>query len=102
MAKISPDEVRQTALLARLELEDAEVERLTRELGAILGYMESLAKIDVSGVEPTTHAVPVELPLRADVLEGLAPQLAVDDALGDAPRRHDGFFEVPKIIEVNE
>jgi aspartyl-tRNA(Asn)/glutamyl-tRNA(Gln) amidotransferase subunit C len=102
MGKISPDEVRQTALLARLELDDGEVERLTRELDAILGYMESLAKLDVSGVEPTTHAVPVELPLRDDVLEALEPQLPVDAALSDAPRRHDGFFEVPKIIEVVE
>jgi aspartyl-tRNA(Asn)/glutamyl-tRNA(Gln) amidotransferase subunit C len=102
MSKISADEVRQTALLARLELSDGEVERLTRELDAILGYMESLSKLDVAGVEPTTHAVPVELPLREDVLEALAPQLGVEAALGDAPRQHDGLFEVPKIIEVNE
>jgi aspartyl-tRNA(Asn)/glutamyl-tRNA(Gln) amidotransferase subunit C len=102
MGKISADEVRQTALLARLELSDGEVERLTRELDAILGYMESLAKLDVDGVEPTTHAVPVELPLRDDAPEQLAPQLLLDAALADAPRRHDGFFEVPKIIEVGE
>src|SRR5258708_11521076 len=102
MSKLTSDEVRQTATLARLELSDAEVQRLTRELGAILGYMESLSKLDVSGVEPTTHAVPLELPLRDDVLEALEPQLPVDAALGDAPKRHDAFFEVPKIIEVTE
>jgi aspartyl-tRNA(Asn)/glutamyl-tRNA(Gln) amidotransferase subunit C len=100
MSKISADEVRQTALLARLDLSDGEVERLTRELDAILGYMESLSKLDVSGVEPTTHAVPVELPLRDDVLEALAPQLGTEAALSDAPRQHDGQFEVPKVIEV--
>src|SRR5882672_10351991 len=99
MSKISADEVRQTALLARLELSDGEVERLTRELDAILGYMESLAQLDVTGVEPTTHAVPVELYLRDDVRGQLAPELSIDAALGDAPRRHDGYFEVPKIIE---
>jgi aspartyl-tRNA(Asn)/glutamyl-tRNA(Gln) amidotransferase subunit C len=99
---ITAEEVRQTALLARLELDDGEVQRLTRELDAILGYMESLAKIDVSGVEPTTHAVPVELTLRDDVLERLEPHLSLADALADAPRRHDAFFEVPKIIEVAE
>ena len=102
MSKITAEEVRQTALLARLELDDGEVERLTRELDAILGYMESLAKIDVSGIEPTTHAVPVELTLRDDVLERLEPHLSLSDALADAPRRHDSYFEVPKIIEVGE
>ncbi len=102
MTKISEDEVRQTALLARLELRDEEVQQLTRELDAILGYMESLARLDVSNVAPTTHAVPLDLPLRADVLEGLAPQLTVDEALSDAPSRRGSFFEVPKIIEVGE
>ncbi len=102
MSKIGSDEVRITAELARLELGDDEVERLARELDAILGYMESLAKLDVSAVEPTTHAVPLDLPLRDDALEALEPQLPVEAALGDAPRRHDGLFEVPKIIEVGE
>jgi aspartyl-tRNA(Asn)/glutamyl-tRNA(Gln) amidotransferase subunit C len=102
MGKISADDVRQTAVLARLELSDGEVERLTRELDAILGYMDLLGQLDVSNVEPTTHAVPVELTLRSDTLEELEPQLPLDKALADAPRRHDGFFEVPKIIEVSE
>ena len=102
MGKISEDEVRQTALLARLELSDGEVQQLTRELDAILGYMESLAKLDVSTIEPTTHAVPVELTLRPDTLDALEPQLPVDVALADAPARRGGFFEVPKIIEVGE
>jgi aspartyl-tRNA(Asn)/glutamyl-tRNA(Gln) amidotransferase subunit C len=102
MTKIGADEVRQTAMLARLELGDDEIERLTRELDAILGYMESLAKLDVTDVEPTTHAVPLDLPLREDALEALEPHLLLDAALADAPRRHDGLFEVPKIIEVGE
>jgi aspartyl-tRNA(Asn)/glutamyl-tRNA(Gln) amidotransferase subunit C len=97
--KISAEEVRETALLARLELSDEELGRLTRELDAILGYMEQLAGLDVSGVEPTTHAVPLDCPLRADEL---GPQLDVEQALGDAPRRDGSFFEVPKIIEVGE
>jgi aspartyl-tRNA(Asn)/glutamyl-tRNA(Gln) amidotransferase subunit C len=102
MSKISSDEVRTTAMLARLELSDEELHRLTRELDAILGYMESLAKLDVTGVEPTTHAVPLDMPMRDDVLEALEPHLPVDVALADAPKRHDSFFEVPKIIEVGE
>ena len=99
--KISPEEVRETALLARLELSEDEVARMSGELSAILGYMETLAGVDVSGVEPMTHAVPLDLPLRMDKLEP-GQQLTVDEALADAPRRHDDLFEVPKIIEVGE
>src|SRR4051812_8757435 len=99
MSRITEAEVRETALLARLQLSDEEVARMTGELDAILGYMETLGKLDVSGVEPTAHAVPMELRMRADEL---APQLSPDAALADAPRRHDNFFEVPKIIEVGE
>ncbi len=97
--RISLDEVRETALLSRLDLEPAELERLQGELDAILGYMDTLSKLDVSNVVPTTHAVPMDLPLRKDEL---GPQLTVEEALSDAPRREGPFFEVPKIIEVGE
>jgi aspartyl-tRNA(Asn)/glutamyl-tRNA(Gln) amidotransferase subunit C len=99
MARISEAEVRETALLARLALSDEEVARMTGELDAILGYMETLARLDVSDVPPTSHAVPMDLRLRADEL---GPHLSPEEALGDAPRRHDDLFEVPKIIEVGE
>jgi aspartyl-tRNA(Asn)/glutamyl-tRNA(Gln) amidotransferase subunit C len=102
MSKITIDDVRETALLARLELSDEEMQRLTRELDAILGYMDLLDTLDVAGVEPTTHAVPLTLPLRDDVLEALEPHLPLEDALADAPRCQDGLFEVPRIIEVAE
>lgn len=100
--KITDADVRETAVLARLELGDEELGRMTRELDAILGYMALLDQLDVSGVEPMTHAVSLDMPLRADVVEALEPQLPVAEALADAPRAHDAFFEVPKIIEVGE
>src|SRR5258706_486062 len=95
--KITPEEVQKTALLSRLELTDEEVGRLSRELNAILSYMEKLNQLDVSGVEPTTHAVPLDCPLRADEL---GPHLDAEVALSSAPRKEGAFFEVPKIIEV--
>jgi aspartyl-tRNA(Asn)/glutamyl-tRNA(Gln) amidotransferase subunit C len=101
-SKITDADVRETAVLARLELGDEELGRMTRELDAILGYMALLDQLDVSGVEPMTHAVSLDLPLRDDVVEALEPQLPVADALADAPRAHDAFFEVPKIIEVGD
>lgn len=102
MGKITVDEVLTTAQLARLSLSEDEVARIGRELEAILGYMESLAQLDVAGVEPTTHALPLELALRDDALEALAPQLPVETALAAAPRREGDFFVVPKVIEVGE
>lgn len=100
--KITSQDVQETATLARLELGDDDVARLTRELDAILGYMELLDRVDVAGVEPMTHAVSLDLPLRDDVLEALEPELPRETALADAPRAHEGLFEVPRIIEVAE
>lgn len=97
--RITADEVRVTAELARLELSPPEVESLQRDLSAILDYMADLAKLDTTGIEPMTHAVPLHAPLRKDAI---GPQLEVDLALSQAPRKEGAFFEVPKIIEVSE
>ena len=96
MPDLTREEVEEIALLARLELTAAEVERLRGELGAILGYIDKLRACDTTGVEPMTHAVPMDLVLRDDRVE---PSLPVEEALAAAPRSTDGFFEVPKIIE---
>ena len=92
------EEVLEIALLARLALQDDEVERLRGELTRIVDAVGELAAVDTSGVEPMTHAVPMDLPLRADVV---APSLAIADALAAAPRTDDGSFVVPRIIEVD-
>jgi aspartyl-tRNA(Asn)/glutamyl-tRNA(Gln) amidotransferase subunit C len=93
--KITPAEVRTTAALARLAVTDDEVERLTRELDGILGYMERLSALDVEGIEPMTHAVALDCALRDDEP---GPQLGSEVALAGAPR-HDGpFFVVPRVI----
>ena len=96
---ITRKEVEETALLARLALGEAEIDTYTRQLGDILGYIEKLRQLDTEGVEPTTHAVPMDCPLRPDTVGERLPSEA---ALGAAPRRSDGFFEVPRIIEVDE
>jgi aspartyl-tRNA(Asn)/glutamyl-tRNA(Gln) amidotransferase subunit C len=97
--RITAEEVRATAELARLDLSDEELSRLERELSAILDYMSDLSKLDTEGVEPMTHAVPMNMLLRADQL---GVQLATDAALASAPRKEGAFFEVPKIIEAGE
>jgi aspartyl-tRNA(Asn)/glutamyl-tRNA(Gln) amidotransferase subunit C len=96
MVSITRSEVEELALLARLRLEDDELERLRGELAAILEYAGQLQAVDTTGVEPMTHAVPLDCPLRADEV---APSLTTDEALAAAPARVDDFFSVPRIIE---
>ena len=93
------EEVQEIALLARLELSDDEAARLQQDLTGILRYVDQLAAVDTAGVEPMTHAVPMDCPLRAD---GVEPSLTPDEALAAAPRRADDCFEVPRIIEAGE
>ncbi len=95
MSRISPEEVRELALLARLAMSDQEVARMTGDLAAILTYVDALRELDTAGVDPMTHAVPFDCPLRDDQV---APSLPVDAALANAPRREGSFFQVPRIV----
>jgi aspartyl-tRNA(Asn)/glutamyl-tRNA(Gln) amidotransferase subunit C len=99
MADLSLKDVEEIAFLARLALAPSEVERLRGELASILGYVEKLAACDTSGVPPMTHAVPLSMPLRSDVV---SPSLPVDDVLAAAPRHQDASFVVPRVIEVEK
>jgi aspartyl-tRNA(Asn)/glutamyl-tRNA(Gln) amidotransferase subunit C len=92
---ITRKEVEEIALLARLKLDSAEAEAMTRQLGDILGYIEKLREVNTEGVEPTTHAVPMDCPLREDQV---GSRLETEQALAGAPRRVENFFEVPRII----
>ena len=95
MAALTREEVLEIALLARLHLEEDEVDRLQGELSSILEHMEALRAIETD-IEPMTHAVPMALRLRQDVVE---PSLPVDEAVGQAPDRAGDLFQVPHIIK---
>jgi aspartyl-tRNA(Asn)/glutamyl-tRNA(Gln) amidotransferase subunit C len=95
MSRITPEEVRELAVLARLALSDQEIARMTGDLDAILDYVDAMRELDTTGVEPMTHAVPFDCPLRPDQV---APSLPVDEALRNAPRREASFFQVPRIV----
>ena len=88
--------VRHIARLARIAVTDAEVEALAPELSNILGWVEQLAEVDVSGVEPMTAVIPNILRLRPDVVTDGGKS---DDVLANAPLAEHGFFAVPKVIE---
>jgi aspartyl-tRNA(Asn)/glutamyl-tRNA(Gln) amidotransferase subunit C len=93
---IERKDVEHVARLARLALSDAELERMRVELTAILQYMEKLKAVDVEGVEPTSHVVPLVNVMRDDEVE---PGLDREAMMANAPDRAGEFFRVPRIIE---
>ena len=94
--KISLKDVEHVARLARLQLSDADKERMRRELDGILSYIDKLRALDTEGVEPTSHAVPMTNVMREDAPRPSFPQA---DMLANAPDRSGDLFRVPKIIE---
>lgn len=93
--KITREEVRHVANLARLEQSESEEERMTSQMNQILGYMDKLNKLDTSGVPATTHATHLQNVFRPD-----ATNLPLDraDALSNAPDSDGVNFVVPKVI----
>jgi aspartyl-tRNA(Asn)/glutamyl-tRNA(Gln) amidotransferase subunit C len=89
---IDRETVLHVAQLARLEFSDEEVEQLTGELASVLDHIETIARLDLDGVAPTTHVVAIENTLRADEPQ---PSLPVARVLADAPEVADGGFAVP-------
>jgi len=92
---LSADEVRHVALLARLALTDEQVETLRDELNSILGHIDTIQQLDLAGVEPTAHAIPVTNVTRPDVVR---PGLSRDLALLNAPEAEGGAFVIPQIV----
>lgn len=88
--------VRHIAKLARIAVTDGEVEALVPELNNILGWIEQLQEVDVSGVEPMTAVIPNSLRLHDDAVTDGGVRDAV---LANAPVAEHGFFAVPKVIE---
>jgi aspartyl-tRNA(Asn)/glutamyl-tRNA(Gln) amidotransferase subunit C len=93
---ITREDVRHIALLARLQLSEAEEEAFTAQLDHILSHFERLQQLDTAGVEPTAHVVTMATPFREDTV-GNAPD--TEALLANAPVRDGRFFKVPKIIE---
>ncbi|MFQ5959388.1 MAG: Asp-tRNA(Asn)/Glu-tRNA(Gln) amidotransferase subunit GatC [Alphaproteobacteria bacterium] len=88
--------VARIARLARIHVPEEDRAHLARELSNILDWVEQLAEVDTEGVAPMTSVVEMTLPRRADeVTDGGC----ADDILANAPRREDGFFVVPKVVE---
>lgn len=94
--KISRKEVEHVANLARLALENEELEKLTGQMDQILEYVDKLNELETDNIVPTAHAVPVENAFRDD---DVRPSLGNEKALRNAPDSAGGCFRVPKVIE---
>jgi aspartyl-tRNA(Asn)/glutamyl-tRNA(Gln) amidotransferase subunit C len=93
--------VAKIASLARLRMDDAALDRMVPELNQILGFVEQLGQVDVTGVEPMTAVIAQGLRLRDDVVDAdpLTGGGVRDAVLANAPAAEHGFFGVPKVIE---
>jgi aspartyl-tRNA(Asn)/glutamyl-tRNA(Gln) amidotransferase subunit C len=89
---IDREQVLHVARLARLRLSDGEVETMAGELSGILEHVDRIGKLDLEGVEPTSHVVELENVLRPDEPR---PSLPPEVALAPAPEPQDGAFRVP-------
>jgi aspartyl-tRNA(Asn)/glutamyl-tRNA(Gln) amidotransferase subunit C len=84
------------AKLARIAVPEGDLPALARELNGIIGFMEQLNEVDVTGVEPMVSVTPMRLKRRADVVTDGGMQAAI---LKNAPDAREGFFAVPKVVE---
>ncbi len=93
---LTPEEVRKVAALARLHLSDEELAIQTRHINDLVARFQKLQELDVEGIEPTSHSIPVYNVLREDVERPPLPREAI---LANAPEARDGFFIVPRIVD---
>jgi aspartyl-tRNA(Asn)/glutamyl-tRNA(Gln) amidotransferase subunit C len=93
---IDRDTARKVAKLARIKVEEADLDALAGEFNAILGFVEQLNEVDVEGVEPMTSVTPMRLKRREDVVTDGNQQ---EKILSNAPDAREGFFAVPKVVE---
>ncbi len=92
---LTHEELAHVAQLARIEMDDAELQRMAEQLSAILRYAAKLEEVDTTGVAPTAHTQDAANALRDDVV---APSLPQEQALCGAPLRNEEAFIVPKVI----
>lgn len=93
---ITKDTIKYVAELARIHLDDRDLEYFTGQLGRILEYVEKIKRIDIENIEPTSHALFLKNVFRDDKV---TPSLLPEEVISNAPLKSNNFFIVPKIIE---
>jgi len=92
---ISRPDIKKVALLARLQLTDDELSKMTAELAQIVGYVDQLSQVDTAGVEPMAHAIEIANVFRDDVVTASLPR---DEALANAPHHDARGYLVPAVL----
>ncbi|MBQ8947679.1 MAG: Asp-tRNA(Asn)/Glu-tRNA(Gln) amidotransferase subunit GatC [Lachnospiraceae bacterium] len=93
---ISDETIEYVGILAKLELSDEEKEAAKSDMGRMLDYIDMLGELDTDGVEPMSHAFPVQNVFREDEVTGIDMR---DKILANAPEEQDGMFVVPKTFD---
>ena len=92
---ISPQDIEKVALLARLQLTEDELSKMTTELAQIVGYVDQLAEVNTDGVEPMAHAIELTNVFRRDEV---AESLPRGEALANAPHHDERGYLVPAVL----
>lgn len=93
--KITKDDVLYVADLARLELDEASIDKFAGQIGTILDYVAKLNAVDTEGIQPTSHAISLTNAFRKDEQ---IEHLEREKALANAPEKEEGSFIVPKVV----
>jgi aspartyl-tRNA(Asn)/glutamyl-tRNA(Gln) amidotransferase subunit C len=92
---ISRQDIEKVALLARLQLTDDELSRMTTELAQIVAYVDQLGEVNTDGIEPMAHAIELKNIFRDDAVAASLPR---DEALANAPHHDDRGYLVPAVL----
>ena len=95
--KVTRKDIETVASLSRLNINEDEVQDVTEQLDKFLNYVENLKSVDTTDIEPTTYALKMQNVFRGDVVK---PSLPRELALSNAPLKEDGYFKVPRVLEV--
>lgn len=95
MSRISTEQVKHVANLARLAISEEEAEKFTKQLDSIIAFAEQLNELDTENVKPTYHVLDMKNVLREDIPQ---PGLPQEEVLKNAPEHKDGQFKVPSIL----
>ena len=93
--KITIDEIKHVADLARLTFSEEELQSFFKQLNDILTYVDKLGELDTAGVEPTFHAIELDTPYKSDEVHQV---ITKEESLSNAPEREEDFFVVPRVI----
>lgn len=96
MSRISTEQVKHVANLARLAVTEEEVQKFTKQLDAIISFAEQLNELDTENIEPTSHVLDMKNVMREDIPKEGLPR---EEVLKNAPAHQDGQVKVPSIIE---